>query len=305
MIIYLDQNIISLIANKEISLSTHNKNTFVYSNEHFNEISRSNNPKKYLEALESINAKQIIQQVDSDFNIIDSFYLDLNNSAQENYAEHIDTLLECNIDVSSFDYLVALLNHGKVTIEEVEAAQSISDQSLINHLESLGIKGKKEVILKATGDAIKALKPYFSETQNIEKVRNDFDIPRGFMSNLNPESALDNIWECIKHHYENTGINKNQFYGFEPYPWQSAKHNVTASIHGCCAILDIIGYASESKCRNINKVPNIRSDAQHIAMATVCDVILSCDEKIITRAQAIYSFLRKPVKTKLISINKK
>jgi hypothetical protein len=54
--------------------------------------------------------------------------------------------------------------------------------------------------------------------------------------------------------------------------------------------MDFVGFQAEKKCRKIDKIPNIRSDAEHIAMGAFCTAILSEDKRQIRRAKAIYEY---------------
>jgi hypothetical protein len=59
---------------------------------------------------------------------------------------------------------------------------------------------------------------------------------------------------------------------------------------GCCAVLDIIGFQAEKKARDLEKIPNVRSDAIHIGMGAYCAAILSGDRRLSKRAKAIYEY---------------
>jgi len=61
-------------------------------------------------------------------------------------------------------------------------------------------------------------------------------------------------------------------------------------IIGCNAVLDILGFQAEKKCRKLSKIHNVRSDAGHIAMGAFCSAILSEDKRLIKRAKAIYEY---------------
>ena len=70
-------------------------------------------------------------------------------------------------------------------------------------------------------------------------------------------------------------------------------------ILGCCGVFDRLGFAAEKESRQIDKIPNIFSDACHIAMGSFCGCILSADIRLIKRAKAIYKFKNIPTITKL------
>lgn len=61
-------------------------------------------------------------------------------------------------------------------------------------------------------------------------------------------------------------------------------------IAGCCAVLDIIGFQAEKKSRDIEKLPNVRSDAVHIGMGAYCAALLTADRRLARRAKAIYEY---------------
>jgi hypothetical protein len=73
------------------------------------------------------------------------------------------------------------------------------------------------------------------------------------------------------------------FFGFEGRP-------TYLGIIACCSVLDILGFQGEGKARKILSMPNVRSDANHIAMGAFCQVLLSADKRLINRAAAIYEY---------------
>lgn len=74
-------------------------------------------------------------------------------------------------------------------------------------------------------------------------------------------------------------------------------------IVGCNAIMDILGFQAEKKCRKIRKIHNVRSDAGHIGMGAYCSAILSEDKRLVKRARAIYEY--KDIGTSSILIERK
>lgn len=57
--VYVDQNVVGLLAEREPSIANEPKFQWVYSKEHFAEIRRSSDPDQYLIALDKLDAKLI------------------------------------------------------------------------------------------------------------------------------------------------------------------------------------------------------------------------------------------------------
>ncbi len=102
---------------------------------------------------------------------------------------------------------------------------------------------------------------------------------------------------------EDSGMNCDQFFGFAPIDNQGYElWPVYLGIVGCNAVMDILGFQAEKKCRKISKIHNVRSDAGHIGMGAYCSAILSEDKRLVKRAKAIYEY--KNIVTSSILIEK-
>ncbi|WP_426359349.1 hypothetical protein ACPUVO_03645 [Pseudocolwellia sp. HL-MZ19] len=136
---------------------------------------------------------------------------------------------------------------------------------------------------------------------NILKTRENFLNSKSRVADITGVNILLGIWNLLKPCPTVRGESPEQFFGFNPIE----KHGFSElpsylGIISCCAVLDILGFQSEPKCRKIKQIPNIMSDAGHIAMGSYCDVILSNDKKLVNRAKAIFEF--RDIQTKVIEI---
>jgi hypothetical protein len=141
-----------------------------------------------------------------------------------------------------------------------------------------------------------------SHGNNIKKTREAFGDGKGAIGSVSGENQIEQIWEIILPNLQTTEISCDQFFGFDPIDKQGYETWPTyLGIIGCCATMDILGFQSEKKCRNIEKIHNIRSDSVHIAMGAYCSAIMSEDKRLVKRAKAIYEYKNISTVTLLIS----
>ncbi|MEI8640865.1 hypothetical protein P4S68_06430 [Pseudoalteromonas sp. Hal099] len=142
-----------------------------------------------------------------------------------------------------------------------------------------------------------------SNGNDIKKTRAALGDKKGTIGAVSEEHQIAQIWEIISPTMEDSGMNCDQFFGFAPIDNQGYElWPVYLGIVGCNAVMDILGFQAEKKCRKISKIHNVRSDAGHIGMGAYCSAILSEDKKLVKRAKAIYEY--KNIVTSSILIEK-
>jgi len=99
-LVYLDQNIISRHVDGILNITTQPDFHWVYSNEHFAEIGRSNNPETYLQVLENIDAKLLELNLDNERRITESARLNENATPAEHYDKYLASCEEVLKEVS-------------------------------------------------------------------------------------------------------------------------------------------------------------------------------------------------------------
>lgn len=265
---------------------------WVYSKEHFVEMSRDDEPKKYLDVLESIDAKYLDLVLDEDWKITDKAVLNDSNSPHQNYSDYIKTTEEVNFDETIFDPFQVWANGG----DDEGLLKDFSDKLLreISQLTSGLSLDSSEIT-----DKVQSIKPEFdsmiadmiSNGNDINETRAAFGDVKGSIGSVSGDKEIMRIWKMISPTMAVDDINCEQFFGFDPVDKQGYEvWPMYLGIVGCNAVLDILGFQAEKKCRKLDKIHNVRSDAAHIAMAAFCSAIVSEDKRLIRRAAAIYEY---------------
>jgi hypothetical protein len=291
-LIYIDQNIIGLQLQGIISPAKRDDVIWVYSKEHFAEIRRSDEPAKYLDVLDAIDAKLLDLVLDENRKITSEASLNENGTPHQHYDNYIEANKNIDFDDTLFDPFQVWVNGG-------------GDEG---PLKNLSEKFAHQILSLTSGlpfeatemtDKVNSIKPEFdsmidemiSNGNDIEKTRAAFGDGKGAIGSISEEKQIEKIWEIIYPAMPGADISCDQFFGFAPNEKQGYGFwPIYLGIIGCNAVLDILGFQAEKKCRKLNKIHNVRSDAGHIAMGAYCSVILSEDKRLIKRAKAIYEY---------------
>jgi len=295
--VYLDQNVVSKIACNPDLPVLDEQCLFVYSNVHFSEIARSDEPNKYLDALERIDAKYIELFLDDEFRFTDQAILHLDGTPLEHYEKHLRNRSVNNINDGIFNPFIAWVNGGK----DVKSLSELPNE-IINEFNSIiadTTQEKQAELNSIVYDFKKNIDDMINHGNNIIHIRSELGNVKGKISNISGSNVIKKIWDILKEHNSNRTC--DEFFGFDPILKQGyEKWPLILSIISCCSVMDIIGYQSEQKCRKLQQIPNIMDDASHIAMASFCDFIVSIDKRLVKRAEAIYEYKNIPTKTVLL-----
>lgn len=291
-LVYIDQNVIGLQLNGKLNLHENGGILWVYSEEHFSEIKRSNESEKYLKVLNDIGAKLLAPILNEDKIPTDKAEIIYDGTPFFHYQNYIEANNGVDFDDTIFDPLHVWLNGGGSICGLKGVSNSILDQ--VHKLTPELHFEKNELHNK-----INLVKPEFdlmvdqmiSNGNDILKTRAAFGDEKGSIGSISGERQIEEIWEIVSPIFSEVDISCDQFFGFESNGKQESEQwPVYLGIISCCAIMDILGFQSEKKCRKINKLPNVKSDSIHIAMGAYCSAILSEDERLIKRAKAIYEY---------------
>lgn len=163
-------------------------------------------------------------------------------------------------------------------------------QQILALTEGLPVEQSAMLCDAASGvDLTPMIEQLIARGNDINKTRDAFGGGKGRVGQIEGDDQLMQIWALIRPACG--GITADQFFGFDPVDKQGYHTWPTyLGIIGCCAVLDIVGFQAEKKCRKIEKLPNVRSDSGHIAMGAFCSAILSADRRLAKRAKAIYAY---------------
>lgn len=277
---------------------------WVYSKEHFAEIKRADDPEKYLNVLNEIGAKMLDLILDENWKITGEARLIEDLTPFENYQNYIEAIGNVEFDETIFDPFQVWMNGGGDEGPLKELSDNLANQVL---------QLTSDLPYNTTGmpNKIGAIKPeldsmvddMISNGNDIKKTRAALGDKKGTLGTVSEEHQIAQIWEIISPTMEDSGMNCDQFFGFDPIDNQGYElWPVYLGIVGCNAVMDILGFQAEKKCRKISKIHNVRSDAGHIGMGAYCSAILSEDKRLVKRAKAIYEY--KNIVTSSILIEK-
>lgn len=287
-LIYLDQNIISSLSSGTLKITPEDGQLFVYSDEHFREIRRSSDPSLSLDALQDIEAKMLTLQMDSQFKLTGSASVSQEKSVEANFNQFCSNLAEVDCDENLMDPLLAWVNGGgdQESVESMPVEMLKQVNSLLGPLGCTELRAKADDVSVDFADSVEKM----METGNdIGTIRQALGFSCGEAGSLEPETALAKLWEVIGP--KSGEMTADQFFGFEPHSWEVESSKLLyLGIVSCCAVLDIVGFQAEKRGRKIAKIPNVRSDAAHIAMGAYCAALISQDVRLVNRAKAIYGY---------------
>lgn len=291
-LVYIDQNIIGLQLQGLMNLCKREELIWVYSKEHFAEIRRSNDPEKYLSVLNDIDAKMLDLVLDENWKIIGEARLIEHGTPYQHYENYIEAIGDVEFDDTIFDPFQVWVNGGgdEGPLKELSDnfAQQIIQLTSDPPLDTTEMTDKVESI-KPEFDAM--VDELISNGNDIKKTRSAFGDEKGTIGGISGEQQIKQIWEIISPTMSGADISCDQFFGFDPIEKQGYElWPMYLGIIGCNSVMDILGFQAEKKCRKINKIHNVRSDAGHIAMGGYCSAILSEDRRLVKRARAIYEY---------------
>jgi hypothetical protein len=286
-LIYVDQNVLGLQLAGAINLARLTDVQWVYSTEHFAEIRRSTSPEKYLQALKDINAKRLELKLENWKITGEARLIDVINP-NDHYAGYLEALGDVDFDEGLYDPLLVWINGGgnQELLKSVPQRFSAQLQALNSQLPAEFPPLQSEVSGSRFGEMLEQM---IVQGNDILKTRAAFGGENGRFGSIVGQNQLQQIWEIVRPAC--TNVTSDQFFGFEP-PSKLENNSLPLflGIGCCCAILDIIGFQAEKKTRDIEKLPNVRSDAGHIGMGAYCTALLTADRRLAKRAKAIYEY---------------
>lgn len=287
-LIYLDQNVVGLHSDGRIDLRKNDGDLqWVYSKQHFSEFRRSKRCEEFLNTLEEIEARLIELQLNEKFQIQDSCIIHASGLPRQHFEKFKEAICEVNFDPAVMSAPIAWLNGNR----DLDALKNH-----VNQLSSMTEDMLKEFDLKIEdipgGEGFRELleesvKKLSEVGGSIESIRSKFGARQGFSDYSEKENPLREIWQVIESVLG--GMSSDQFFGFRAWDGSKSTSKYEAVI-ACCSVLDVIGFHAEKKSRKISKVPNVQSDAAHIAFGIFCFGLVSADQRLCRRAEAIYKY---------------
>jgi len=289
-LLYIDQNVVGLHIEKHIKLTKLSSFYWVYSKEHFAEINRSSHAERYLEALEFLDAKLLDLELGSDEKFTGCAQLIEHGTPSQHYDSYIRATSEEDSSENLFDPFVVWLNGGGEEGSLRKLPDQLAEQITVLTTDLPEINSTMCSTLESiTPDFAQLIENLIEYGNDISETRKAMGDGRGAVGDVKGENQIQQIWNIIGRSCP--GVTCDQFFGFDPTDKQGYESwPVHLGIINCCAVMDIVGFQAEKKCRKVEKLANVRSDARHIAMGAFCSAILSEDKRLIRRATAIYQY---------------
>ena len=283
---YVDQNVIGLQLEGKVDLSKMAGIRWVYSKVHFAEIRRSQTPEKYLDVLEALDAA-LLELAMEQFKPTGDVILVESGRPKEHFARFLDAVEDVPFDMSIIDALRAWWN-GSNEVDLLKQLPKRWSSQLESICERLPPDLRRPIMESPGADISALVQRIISQGSDIEKTRAAFGGGKGRLGDIKGDGHLRQIWEIVR---QSCGdMTSDEFFGFAPSRGTHERKPLFLGIGNCCAVLDMLGYKAERKGRRTEKIPNVRSDAEHIAMGAYCSAMVSADRRLVERAQAIFEY---------------
>ncbi|WP_049722431.1 hypothetical protein [Gilvimarinus polysaccharolyticus] len=296
---YLDQSVLSAISEGSVKLGSIGDSYFVYSNEHYKEIHRGN-ASYILDALSYIKARKMIILSDENGNLNDDWKLFGYIDPQENYQYFINHW-ESNIlaDRLLKEMFCAAVGRDSLRDQFEDTTEKIVFSELGNNFDNV-IKPE-----------IKKLASEFSKTlpneYKIESNRERLGVSKGGLKKFKKyKNPIPFIWRKLNSHYPSKNYSMDELFGFKASDFSEAFNpnlSTYLSILHCYGALNYIGFEPDDGVANPRRVSNNFSDASHVGLAAYCHRLYTCDERMATKAKAIYSYRNLACKVILVKKN--
>ncbi|MEP4545362.1 MAG: hypothetical protein ABJ000_04225 [Saccharospirillum sp.] len=245
--------------------------------------------------MEKLNAREISPIVDTSLpewritgnyqfkeyrNINDCFFEHCSNSNSQQHESLLISLLTNLFDADNLHTLQEAI---------IEMPQSI--ERLTN-----GINNEKanELVAKSQEIAESLLELSNTELANLPALkarRKAMGVPSNITQLAeNKNDPIEFIWQFISSNYPN--LEKDAFFGFsQPTEMKGSPHaygqdNRISTPH---LLLSMVGFRPDKRMNDPDKFLNAFFDAQHAGLASLCQFLISADNKFIKKASAIYS----------------
>lgn len=290
MFIYLDHNIIDGISKQHFRLKPSDKIIWIYSDENFAEIKRSNNM-KFLEILNDLKAQKIETILDESFKLTGKVNFLPFVKPDKLYEEYIQSINEVHVDNSEHYQFLARL-YGADNKDQILGFPDSFKNQIKDILSPYGLyEGEFAEKTNDVADKLeKIVNNEMQEIEELEKTRQSIGTNKGKLNNFaNGGNPIEEIWSFLK---DKVGpFTKDQFFGFDPIDKQDyTEWPIYLGIVGCHTVLNFLGFNPDKGLNKINDIPSILSDGNHIAHAAYCHGFLSRDKKLCLKAKAIYQY---------------
>jgi len=289
---YLDQNILGYIGDGQFQVPENIEIDWIYSDEHFNEISRGD-AAKFLAVLHSLRARKIRFVLNDQNQLSDEATIDPFQNPFEFYEQYMEAKEEVSFDETIFlDVLRRIF--GAENFESVSALPERC-QHQIDSLVSPFVEDfpqLKELPRFVSSELNKTFASQLNDIPSLIKIRKALGADQLHQTDFRSDDSIAEIWQIIGNRFP--GISIDQFFGFSPYTDGHEPRSTVSGIIGCHLALNLIGYCADRRPSGDARLRRTLSDGQHIAYAAFCEAVVSEDDNFCRRAKAIYSYANIP-----------
>lgn len=298
--VYVDMNILADAIKGDVSLMGSPDFNWIYSNEHFIEISRSGDT-RYLDILAEIRARFLELEMN------DNFQLTGNADILEFADPHelFGRWCEAQTGFDAEIYLVPVLSHLFGADNHSEVSTSIESflAEFSTILKEAEIPDNQR--LEKLGDAQRTMNGLITtllrDKPNTDACRIAISTHNGRANKvLSDENPLMLLWDTIKG--KAPGVTPEQFFGFSPM--ERLGYSTLPEylgIVGCYTVLNMIGLRPDRGLSKNERTTAAMSDASHVGHAAYCTALVSADKRMCDKARAIYKF--REIGTRVIDAN--
>lgn len=281
--IYLDQNVLGLVAEGGIQLTPSADVIWTYSGEHFNEMMRGE-PIRFIRVLDGLEAREIIHET-GDFYRIEPYV-----SVWEQFERYTQNNSELAFDEAlHFEFFARIFgadNFDRVRdlpvnfLDQIERLTKPYGQPLAH----LNLKARKVATrLK------EQIETKLDDIPPLTEIRKSLGDSHNRIGDIQTNDPIPEIWELIQPQI--TGITMDQFFGKKPITAiNTFEHSSFSGIVWCHMMLNFLGYRKDTGTHKARKWANILSDGRHTAYGSACDLVLSTDARFCAKATAIYKY---------------
>jgi hypothetical protein len=289
--IYADMNVYRYVACGDIAIKDPERFIWVYSYVHLDEIHRNGNADALI-GMESLGAVEIADMLDEKFQSIGNVVLKQYVDPYTRYEKYLEDVSQLgNVRDHMLPHLTRYFGANNFSelsktpdqmYELIDRIANMLDEetraSILNKAQSVSIEMKKSI-----ESSLKDQRPIDTTRQSLGLSNVNRKIAE------NSHSHIDAILALIPQSKD--GFTNTQLLGFEPIPglegMQLTQHT---SIAGMYQALNLHGLYPDLGLTKDKKMKNTLSDGEHVGMASYCNALLSADEKLCSKARAIYVY---------------
>ncbi|WP_188690199.1 hypothetical protein [Bowmanella pacifica] len=326
--IYLDQNILDAFLNdKLINLKEVLTRQFqvVYSNETLEEIKRAGEASSkysdaFLSLLERMNAVHISVVLDSDFHETDCVKV-VEGDPREIFLKYCESNPIFNDLAESMRQIGFKVCGGRQgeSLEDIAKGSVDAFENLSNYIDELICEidsSLPEIAQKLRAENVRCFDEYKSLSEKnsrkmaehivdeknwsgIKEFRQHFSLEPYRFNNIKPPNILNKIWDVMisskKMPKDLDSIddffmfNKQELIPGQPF----LRHQ---KVLGAYNILNTIGYYPDKPLHKNRGFKRATSDQMHVSLASFCNCLITADERLYKKAEAIYEYLDVPTK---------